>query len=367
MKTLNVTLKDHRYPIVVGKGILADSGKYLLKQGFRTSPIVISNPTVMRLHGEKLLQSLQSVYENVSIIKIGDGERFKNHTTLMKIYDGMFRTQANRRSWILAFGGGVVGDIAGFAAATFMRGIPYVMIPTTLLSQVDSSIGGKVAVNVIQGKNLIGAFHQPSTVLSDSEVLSTLPKRELVSGLHEVIKYAAICSKPLLRYLEQKLPQILECQTKELEHIVLAAARIKADVVAVDEKETGLRMILNFGHTVGHAFEAATDLRKFKHGEAVAWGMIAVLEYSREAGLLRSEDSARLIQLIRRVGPLPSIRGIPFEGLWKALMHDKKFRQGDIRMVLLQSLGKAAIYNGIESASLQSFLKRFLAGSRAFV
>jgi 3-dehydroquinate synthase len=366
VKTLNVNLKDHRYPIVVGKGILADSGKYLDKQGFHTAPIVISNPTVMRLHGATLIQSLQSVYGNISVIKIGDGERYKNHATLMKIYDGMFRVQANRRSWILAFGGGVVGDIAGFAAATFMRGIPYVMIPTTLLSQVDSSIGGKVAVNVIQGKNLVGAFYQPSAVLSDSEVLSTLPKRELASGLHEVIKCGAICSSPLLRYLEQKLPEILKCQTKELEHIVLAAARIKADVVAVDEKETGLRLILNFGHTVGHAFEAAGDFRKFKHGEAVAWGMIAVLEYSREVGLLQAEEAARLIQLIRRVGPLPSISGISLESIWKALMHDKKFRKGDIRMVLLQSLGKAAIYNGIEAASLRSFLRRFIAGSHAF-
>jgi 3-dehydroquinate synthase len=366
MKTLNVTLKDHRYPIMVGKGVLADSGKYLLKQGFRTPPIIISNPTVMRLHGAKLLQSLQSVYETVPVIKIEDGERFKNHATLMKIYDGMFRVHANRRSWILAFGGGVVGDIAGFAAATFMRGIPFVMIPTTLLSQVDSSIGGKVAVNVVQGKNLIGAFHQPSAVLSDSEVLGTLPKRELASGLHEVIKCAAISSKPLLRYLEQKLPEILQCQTKALEHIILAAARIKADVVAVDEKETGLRMILNFGHTVGHAFEAATDFRKFKHGEAVAWGMIAVLEYCREVELLRAEESTRLIQLIRRVGSLPSISGIPFNTLWEALMHDKKFRKGEIRMVFLQSLGKAAIYNGIEISALQDFLQRFLTGSRTF-
>jgi 3-dehydroquinate synthase len=366
VKTLNVALKDHRYPIVAGNGILANSGKFLHKQGFRTAPIVISNPTVMRLHGAALIESLRAVYGNVSVIKIGDGERFKNHATLMKIYDDMFRIGANRRSWILAFGGGVVGDIAGFAAATFMRGIPYVMIPTTLLSQVDSSIGGKVAVNVAQGKNLVGAFYQPSAVLSDSGVLSTLAKRELASGLHEVIKYAAICSLPLLRYLEQKLPEILNCQTKALEHIVLAAARIKADVVAVDEKETGLRMILNFGHTVGHAFEAATDFRKFKHGEAIAWGMIAVLEYSREVELLLPEDAQRLIQLIRRVGPLPSIRSIPFESIWKALIHDKKFREGDIRMVLLHSLGKAAIYNGIESESLCSFLKRFIAGSHAF-
>lgn len=364
MKTLYVTLKNHRYPIMVGKGLLDGCGKFVAQQGFKTPPIVITNPTVMRLHGAKLLASLHKSFGPVPVIKIGDGERYKNHETLLKIYAGMFRVHADRRSWILAFGGGVVGDIAGLAAATFMRGIQFVMMPTTLLSQVDSSIGGKVGINVPEGKNLIGAFHQPSAVLADTEVLQTLPARELASGLHEVIKYGAICSPPLLRYLDQHLPAILQCRAAEMEYIIAASARIKADVVAVDEKELGLRMILNFGHTVGHAFEAATHFGRFKHGEAVAWGMLAVLEYGREVGLLKPAESEKLIRLIRRVGRLPRIDSIPFGEVWKALLHDKKFRKGDIRMVLLQSLGKAAIYNGIEAGSLRSFLKRFLAGSR---
>jgi 3-dehydroquinate synthase len=360
VKTLYVNLAERRYPVLVGAGLISKTGALLARQGFDTSPIAITNSRVWRLHGSKLIKSLRREYGNTEIIRIGDGERFKNHSTLMKIYDGMLRVKADRRSWILAFGGGVIGDIAGFAAATFMRGIPYVMVPTTLLAQVDSSIGGKVGINVTQGKNLVGAFHQPSMVLSDTRVLKTLPRRELAAGIYEVIKCGAIRSEALLSYLEKALPKVLNCGIVEMEHIVLEAARIKADVVAADEKEGGVRMILNYGHTIGHSFEAATDYRRFKHGEAVAWGMIAALEYGREFGLLRPEASARLIGLIHRVGRLPSLRGIPVEDLWKALVLDKKFRSGDIRMVFLRKLGSAEIYDGIDSSSLRSFLRRFL-------
>jgi 3-dehydroquinate synthase len=225
---------------------------------------------------------------------------------------------------------------------------------------VDSSIGGKTAVNVPQGKNLIGAFYQPSAVLADTEVLKTLPPRELASGLYEVIKYGAIASKSLTGYIEKRLPEILKCGSREMEHIIFASAQIKADVVALDEKETGPRAILNYGHTIGHAFEAATRYRKFKHGEGVAWGMIAVLRYGREVGLLKETEAGRLIKLIRSVGKLPPVKGIPFDGIWDALMLDKKFQRGDIRMILLNEPGKAAIYNGIEKDSLRGFLKKFL-------
>ncbi len=363
MKTLYVNLADHRYPITVGQGLISKAGALLAKRGFDSPPIVVTNSTILRLHGSTLIKSLEREFGRTVIIRIGDGERFKNHSTLMKIYGGMFRAHADRRSWILAFGGGVVGDIAGFAAATFMRGIPYVMVPTTLLAQVDASIGGKVAINVIQGKNLIGAFHQPSAVLSDTGVLKTLPKRDLASGLYEVIKSGAICSESLLRYLELNLPGILNCQDVEMEHIVVEAARIKADVVTADEKETGPRMKLNYGHTIGHAFETATDYRRFKHGEAVAWGMIAALEYSSEMGLLHSEETARLIRLIRRVGRLPSLKGISIDGLWNAMVRDKKFRSGNIRMIFPRRLGEAEIHSGINASSLRRFLRSFLAGA----
>jgi 3-dehydroquinate synthase len=278
----------------------------------------------------------------------------------------MFRAHADRRSWVLAFGGGVTGDIAGFAAATFMRGIPFVMAPTTLLAQVDSSIGGKVGLNVAQGKNLIGAFHQPAAVLSDTGVLKTLPKRELASGLHEVIKYGAIRSMALLRYLEQRLPGILKCQPAEMQHIVLASSRIKAEVVGSDERETGLRMILNYGHSVGHAFEAATDYKRFKHGEAVAWGMIAALGFGLKLGLLKPEEVALIVRLIHQVGGLTSIKGITLERLWDAFLRDKKFRSGDIRMIFLRRPGDAAVREGIDPTSLRAFLKEFLASGGRF-
>jgi 3-dehydroquinate synthase len=361
LKTLHVDLAERSYPIFVGEGLLANAGALLAGRGFDSAPIVVANRTVLRLHGATLMRSLQRVFGRTEVIRIGDGEQFKDHSTLLKIYQDMFRAHADRRSWVLAFGGGVVGDIAGFAAATFMRGIPYVIAPTTVLAQVDSSIGGKVGLNVVQGKNLIGAFHQPAAVLSDTSVLKTLPKRELAAGLYEVVKCGAIRSEPLLRYLERKLPEILDCGATEMQHVILAAARIKADVVASDERENDLRMILNYGHTVGHAFEAATDYKRYKHGEAVAWGMIAALGYGKELGLLDAEDSARLVRLIHRVGPLPSTKGITIKKLWGSFVRDKKFRSGDIRMIFLRRLGIAEIHAGIDAASLRKFLIKFLA------
>ncbi|NLT67258.1 MAG: 3-dehydroquinate synthase [Acidobacteria bacterium] len=365
MKKVYVDLAERKYPIMIGQGVVATAGPLLKSLEFTQAPIVVSNARVWRLHGSTLMRSLQQEYGRVPVIHIGDGERYKNHSTLMKIYRGMFRAHADRGSWVLAFGGGVVGDIAGFAAATFMRGIPCVMAPTTLLSQVDSSIGGKVGINVAEGKNLIGAFHQPAAVLTDPEVLKTLPKRELVSGLQEIIKSAAIRSKSLLRYLERNLPAILACESQQMEHIVGEAAKIKAEVVSLDEKEGGLRTILNFGHTIGHAFETATDYRRFKHGEAVAWGMIAALEYGKELGTMDSGEADRLAQLVHRTGRLPSLQGISLRDLWSALARDKKFLAGDIRMVLLRNPGEAEIQSRIDPVSLKRFLKSFLSANTA--
>jgi 3-dehydroquinate synthase len=360
VKTLNVELAERRYPVMVGRNLLPDAGVILARRGFKSAPVVITNRKVFKLHGDLFMKSLRRTFGEVPVIFIGDGERYKNHATLFSIYDGMFRANADRRSWIVAFGGGVVGDIAGYAAATFMRGIPFVMAPTTLLAQVDSSIGGKVAINVAQGKNLIGAFHQPAAVLSDTDMLSTLPARELASGLYEVVKCAAIGSESLLNYVERRLDEILSCRPQALAHIVLEAARIKADVVARDEKESSLRMILNYGHTVGHALETATSYGIFKHGEAVAWGMIAAIGFGRELGLLRSDEAARLAAIIRQISRLPSIEGISINRLWNALGRDKKFQSGGIRMIFIPRLGEAQILPSIDPASLRQFLKKFL-------
>ena len=361
MKTLTVNLKERSYRVVVGGGALARSGDILSRQGFRTAPVIVANSTVLRLHGDRLLGALRGAFGPSPLIRIPDGERYKNHQTLLKIYDGLFRARADRRSWILAFGGGVTGDIAGFAAATFMRGIRFVMVPTTLLSQVDSSIGGKTGINVPQGKNLVGAFHQPSAVLADTGVLETLPGRQLRSGLFEVLKCGAIRSRPLLDYIDRRLPDILNRHPGALEHIIVAAAGIKADVVALDETEGGLRMILNYGHTIGHAIEAAGGYRRFTHGEAVAWGMVAALGFGRELGYLGADEIGRLLEVIRGVRRLPSLKGIGFAGLWRALARDKKFRSGDIRMVLLRGIGDAEVRDGIHPGQLRRFLRKFLA------
>ena len=360
MKTIRVKVPGGAYPIHVGKDLFDQAGAILSEAGFSVPPILVSNPAVLRLHGCRLLRSLQASFGRVPRVVIGDGERYKSRATLSSIHEALFRAGADRDSWIVAFGGGVVGDVAGFAAATFMRGIPFVNVPTTLLAQVDSAIGGKVGINVPQGKNLIGAFHQPRAVLSDPAVLRTLPERELAAGLYEVIKCAAIRSVPLLDFLERNLEDVLNCRPAPLEHIIVAAARIKAGIVAADEKEKDLRVILNFGHTIGHALEAATGYRRFKHGEAVAWGMIGAIGLGTALGFPNGQESVRLVQLIERVEPLPSMRDIRFEKVWAALERDKKFRGGMFRMVLLPRLGEAAIRSDIDPQRLRHFLKRFL-------
>jgi 3-dehydroquinate synthase len=360
MKQLQIKVKDGSCPVFVGGNLLAHAGPALRRLGFHTPPVVVTNTRILRWHGKALLSSLEHSFGQVNVIRIGDGERFKTQATLTRIYDGLFRARADRHSWILAFGGGIVGDIAGFAAATFMRGIPYAGVPTTLLSQVDSSVGGKVAINVRHGKNLIGAFHHPSAVLSDVKVLRTLPSRELAAGLYEVIKCGAIRSAALLNYIEKKRDAVMAGDPSALEHVVVEAIRIKADVVAADEREKRERMILNFGHTLGHALETVTRYERFRHGEAVAWGMIAAAELSSAMGMLPKEEALRLVALIRCIEKLPSLRGISAASLWRALQHDKKARDGRLRIVLLRRLGKAQIVDHVDPELLRRFVGRFV-------
>jgi 3-dehydroquinate synthase len=361
MKTLFVNLGKRSYKIRIGNELINKVGDYVGELGFTSPPIVVTNSTVLRLHGRNLMQSLKGEAENPHVIQIGDGESFKNQRTLWHVHSGLFKARADRRSWILAFGGGIVGDVAGFAAATFMRGIPYINVPSTLLAQVDSSVGGKVGINVRQGKNLIGAFYQPSAVFLDPGLLRTLPLRELAAGLYEVIKCGAICSENLIRYVERNLDRILKCDPVPLQHILSECCRIKADVVVRDERENDLRMILNYGHTVGHALEAATSYKRFKHGEAVAWGMLAALGYGRALGFLKQEDVRRLGLLIHRVEKLPPLRGISIEDVWKALLRDKKVRSGKISMILLKGFGDSMICQDINPNHLKRYLQVFLA------
>jgi 3-dehydroquinate synthase len=360
MKKLQVELGNRRYPVMIGTDLLLRSGRILARLGFNSPPIVVSNARVMRLHGKPLLSSLQAVFGPVAVVCIRDGERFKNQTTLAKIYDGFLRARAGRQSWVLAFGGGVVGDIAGFAAATFLRGIPWVGVPTTLVAQVDSSVGGKVGINLAQGKNLIGAFHQPTAVLADTKVLRTLPVRELAAGLFEIVKCGAIRSEPLFAYLEKRLDAVIDCEQAAIRHIVLNAVRVKAEVVAADEREAGVRMVLNFGHTLGHALEAATDYRRFNHGEAVAWGMVAAAGLGCAVAGFPSQDEKRLVRLIHRIERLPTLRGISCARAWEALRRDKKSPGGRIRMILLRRIGRSEIVDNLDPSRLRHFIADFL-------
>lgn len=360
MRRLRVELGDRSYPVFIGPGVLEKAGKILANLGFSTPPVVITNPLVLRLHGQVLLASLEHVFGPVPVVQVGDGERFKNQTTLNGIYEALFRAGADRRSWLVAFGGGMVGDVSGFAAATYMRGIPFVGMPTTLLAQVDSSVGGKVGINTARGKNLIGAFHQPSAVLSDTAALRTLPAREVASGIYEIVKCGAIRSEPLLRYLERNLAAVRACEAPAIVHVIQEAVRIKAQVVARDEREAGARMILNYGHTIGHALEAATGYRRFKHGEAVAWGMIAAGLLACAMGRMQVEEAERLMRLIHRVEPLPPLRGISPARVWDALQHDKKFRDGKLRMVFLRRLGQPEIIDDLNPLRLRRLVADFL-------
>jgi 3-dehydroquinate synthase len=361
MKKLTVELGERSYPVFVGDRVLDRAGQLLARQGFSAPPIVVSNRRVLDLHGDRLRRSLEGAFGPTPVLTIGDGERFKNSATLGRLYAAMFRARADRRSWVLAFGGGVVGDVAGFAAATFMRGIPYVNVPTTVLAQVDSSIGGKVGINLAEGKNLVGAFHQPSAVLSDTSLVATLPPRELASGLFEVVKCGAIRSRRLIAFLESKLEAIRRAEPRALERVVGEAAQIKAEIVSGDEREGGGRMLLNYGHTVGHALEAATAYRRFTHGEAVGWGMLAALSLGSRLGVLDGPEPARLRRLIRALAPLPPLSGIPFRAVWEALRRDKKFKRGAVTFILLPRLGASEVRQDIAASQLEEFLAGFLA------
>jgi 3-dehydroquinate synthase len=307
---------------------------------------------VWRLHGER--------FHGVSAddpILIPDGERFKTTLTVNRIYDALVKARADRGAAVIAIGGGVVGDVAGFAAATFMRGIALVQVPTTLLAQVDSAIGGKVGVNHPLGKNLIGAFHHPSAVVVDPALLRTLPRREFRAGLYEVVKYGMISSPPLFAHLETRLPAIFRREADALVPAIFESCRIKAEVVAEDERESGPRRILNFGHTAGHALEAVTRYRRFRHGEAVAYGMLVAAELSVARGVLEPEARDRLAGLITTLGPLPPVADLDAAQVLEATERDKKVVDGTLHFVLAAAVGRTAMATDVARAELAQALR----------
>ena len=288
---------------------------------------------------------------------IQDGERSKTLNTVGRIYESLIHASADREATVIAVGGGVIGDMVGFAAATYLRGINLVHIPTTLLSQVDSAVGGKVGVNHTLGKNLIGAFHPPSAVVIDPQMLDTLPRRELRAGLYEVVKYGVIASRPLFDLLAANLPQIFERELNLLTKIIAASCRIKADVVATDERESGRRRILNFGHTAGHALESVTRYRRFRHGEAVGYGMLVAAQVARTRGLLDKGDHEELTDLIQRMGPLPSVTDLSQSQVIEVMGRDKKVVSGRLHFVLPSRIGDTVITNDVTEQEIRSALQ----------
>lgn len=337
-----IDLGERSYEILIGAGLLGDA-RSLQGLPLGASALIVTNPTVGALYAQALAEALRRQHARVQVVELPDGEAHKDWGTLNRIFDALLAAGSDRKTVLYALGGGVVGDITGFAAACYMRGVPFVQVPTTLLAQVDSSVGGKTAINHPLGKNMIGAFHQPLRVIADLATLDTLPEREVVAGLAEVIKYGPIADAAFLDWIEANLDALRARDRDALAHAVRRSCEIKAAVVGRDERETGLRAILNFGHTFGHAIEAGLGYGEWLHGEAVGCGMIMAADLSARLGLIASADARRLATLIGRAG-LPVVGPRLGVARYMALMRvDKKAEAGEIRFVVLEGPGRAGM------------------------
>ena len=348
------------YPVLLGDGLVDRLGRLLDEWKVGPRRFIVSNPVVWRLHGARIAAALPGAV----LIQVPDGERHKHLASVARIYDELVGAGADRGSVVVAVGGGVIGDMAGFAAATYLRGVGLVQVPTTLLAQVDASVGGKVGVNLPAGKNLVGAFHPPLLVVSDPSVLQTLPRREFRAGLYEVVKYGMSCSAALFSTLRAEAGRLADPGGGGVGPIVADCCRIKASIVSADERETGLRRVLNFGHTAGHAIEALTAFRRFRHGEAVAWGMLVASQVAVARGLLSAEDGAALENLVMKLGPLPSIADLPPVQLVESMRRDKKVVDGTLHFVLPTAIGAADIVNDVGEGELTAALARVGFGTR---
>lgn len=349
VQTITVDLADRSYPIVIGSGLL--NGGFDLGDFVKGSDcLVVSNETVAPLYLDRLLPNISS--KTVATVELPDGESHKSVATMQMILDALVASGANRDTTVIALGGGVVGDIGGFAAACYMRGVAFIQVPTTLLAQVDSSVGGKTGVNHPGGKNFIGAFHQPQVVMIDTDSLQTLPDRELRAGLAEVIKYGAICDLEFLGWLEENMPALLQKDPAALAHAICRSCELKAEVVAEDERESGRRAILNFGHTFGHAIEHSVGYGEWLHGEAVAAGMVMAAILSG----LDDADVARLKTLIQVAGLPVEPPKIDANDWLHAMGMDKKVQQKQLRFVLLKALGDAYVTSSYDAERLRQII-----------
>jgi 3-dehydroquinate synthase len=348
MQTFKVSSKDFSYPVVIGRGAwqalrTADSAQY-------TSIFVLTEGGIWRRWGKLFLK--ESGLGAVATLFVPSGEASKSIRVLERLAGQLLKRGADRRSCLVLFGGGVIGDLGAFLASVYMRGIDCVQVPTTILAQVDSAIGGKTALNLGQMKNLIGSFHPGRKVLSDPRVLSSLKPRDFRSGLYEVVKHAVLQGATLFRHLEDCIDSLHPDHLEGLEQILASAVKVKVDVVNRDERETDLRFVLNLGHTFGHALEEATGYRRFVHGEAVGWGLLAVVRLGQHLGMLAPREGARISTLIRRLGPLPPVRDISLAKILRLLPQDKKTVGGKIHWVVPESIGKVRVMTDVPPSAV---------------
>ena len=343
MTTLTVELGERAYPIIIAPNAL-DNAAALNQAIAGNTVVIVSNTTVAPLYAEQLAQTVRELGKTVHIHILPDGEQYKDLANWQSIFDTLLSKQCDRKTTLIALGGGVIGDMAGFAAAAYMRGVPFIQCPTTLLSQVDSSVGGKTGINHPLGKNMVGAFYQPQLVLADINTLNTLPDRELSAGLAEIIKHGAIYDAAYFEYLENNIDAIRARDVDALTHTIVRSCEIKAEVVAQDEREHGERALLNFGHTLGHALEAAGGYVRWRHGEAVAIGMVMAARLSERLGLASGADADRLVALLAKLGlPIEWPTGVDAEAVLASLRFDKKSRAGRLQFVLWNGIGSARL------------------------
>jgi 3-dehydroquinate synthase len=337
------------YNIVVGRDLLSHLDEHLQRAGLKGPFLIVSQPRILKAVGLRL-------GKHFPVVLVPDGERAKNLTTVSRLLDRVAAAGMTRQSTLIALGGGVVGDVTGFAASLYMRGIAVVQIPTTLLAQVDSSIGGKTGVNHRSVKNLVGTFHQPSLVLADPLPLKSLSDREYSSGLYESLKYGVICDHAFFQWFVANITALRNRDADAVEIMVARCAEIKAQIVSADEREGDLRRVLNLGHTVGHALESAANFRRLKHGEAVGYGMIAAARISAALGRMPQADSEKLETAIRSIGALPPLKGTKMVPLMKALLQDKKVRDGSVHFVLPRALGQVEITKDVPAALVREIV-----------
>jgi 3-dehydroquinate synthase len=358
MEKIRVELGERSYDIEIGSNILEGIGDRLRSFGLSPKAAMVSNPTVFSLYGERVSEAIKRAGFDLLIVTIPDGEEYKELLWVQHIYDELLGHKLDRASCLIALGGGVIGDITGFAASTYMRGISCIQVPTTLLAQVDSSVGGKTGVNHKLGKNMIGTFWQPRLVLIDVETLKTLPEREMLAGLAEVMKYGVIWDENLFDFLEVNKEKILNCERDALIHIIERSCEIKAEVVSQDEREAGLRAILNYGHTIGHAIETVTKYKRFLHGEAVAVGMNLEARLSAKLGLIDENQVSRIKTLIESYGLPSSIPSdISTSSLLLSMKLDKKAVAGELRFILPEKIGSVRIEKGVPEKAIREVME----------